>query len=247
MFPSDNGYFAVALTVSVEDPTRRSLQDPQVFDAAARIFPAGRDWLSLDHRPVTPVHVMAGLNNQWTALVDDYGPQVTGLISAGDSAIHTNPTLGQGIPLALRAAEWIARHDLSDPDLTTSYHQWRVDHLKPWFDAQAAADRANQERLRAGVHGAPPPPVTGDALLHAALPACARDDLEVARVRAQVRHLLLTPDQALAQPHIRTRVQAWLRSNPHFDGVPEGPDRSLWDEATRIHPSTAGQTAASGM
>lgn len=242
VFPSDNGYFAVALTVSVEDPTRGALRDPQVFDAAAKIFPAGREWLSLDHRPVSPVHVMAGLNNQWTALLDEHGPQATGLIGIGDSAIHTNPTLGQGIPLALRAADWTARQDLGDPDLSMSYHQWRVDNLRPWFDAQAAADRANQERLRAGIHCERPPALTGDALLNAAMPACASDDLEVARARARVRHLIRTPDQTLAEPRIRARLQAWLRSHPHFDGVPKGPDRSLWNEATRIRPSP---TAAS--
>lgn len=231
VFPCDNGYFAVALTVSVEDPTRVALRDPQVFDAAASVFACGKDWLSLDHRPVSPVHVMAGLDNRWTALVDEHGPQVTGLISIGDSAIHTNPTLGQGIPLALRAAHWIARNDLADPDLMTSYHQWRVDQLKPWFDAQTVADRANQERLRAGIRGTPSPAVTGDALLTAALPACGQGDLEVARVRAQVRHLVRTADQALAAPQIRARLKAWLRSHPHFDAAPDGPARALWDRA----------------
>lgn len=234
VFPSDNGYFAVALTVSVEDPTRGALRDPQVFDSAAKAFPAGREWLAQDHRPVGPVHVMAGLNNRWTALVDEHGPQATGLISIGDSAVHTNPTLGQGIPLALRAAAWAAHHDPGDPDLATSYHRWRVDTLRPWFDAQAATDRANQARLRAGVRGERPPPVTGDALLRAALPACAAEDLDVARARAQVRHLIRTPEQALAEPGIRARLQAWVRSHPHFDGVPEGPDRALWDEAVRM-------------
>ncbi|MFI0899007.1 NAD(P)/FAD-dependent oxidoreductase [Streptomyces sp. NPDC020983] len=239
VFPSDNGYFALALTVSVADPTRGALRDPRVFDSAAKVFPAGREWLSRDHRPVSPVHVMAGLNNQWTALVDGHGPQVTGLIGIGDSAVHTNPTLGQGIPLALRAARWVAHHDPGDPDLPTSYHRWRLGRLRPWFDAQVAADRAGRERLRAGVRGAPPPVVTGDALLGAAMPACARDDLDVARARAQVRHLVRTPDEVLADPRIRARLQEWLRGHPHFDGAPDGPDRSLWDEATRVRPPAA--------
>ncbi|MEU9480446.1 FAD-dependent oxidoreductase [Streptomyces sp. NPDC048191] len=232
VFPSDNGYFGVALIVSVADPTRGSLRAPQVFDAAAKTFAGGADWLSRNQRPMTPVHVMAGLDNQWTALVDEHGPQVTGLINLGDSALHTNPTFAQGIPLALRAAQWLTAHDLADPDLPTTYHQWRVVNLKPWFDAQTAADQAYQQGLRAGLHTAPPHQVTGDALLKAALPFCARDDLHIARAGAQVRHLIRTPEQLLATRQIRDRVHAWLREHPDFDGRPAGPTRTRWEQAT---------------
>lgn len=49
---------------------------------------------------------MAGLDNRWTALADDDGPVVTGLVNAGDSLTHTNPTSGHGVSLGLR----VARH-----------------------------------------------------------------------------------------------------------------------------------------
>ncbi|AUG80232.1 FAD-dependent oxidoreductase [Kitasatospora sp. MMS16-BH015] len=230
VFPCDNGYFAVALSVSVADPTRARLRDPAVFDAAARLFPGTAAWLELDHQPVTPVHIMAGLENRWTALVDEQGPVVTGLVSLGDSAIHTNPTLGQGIPLAFRAAHWLACHaDLTHPGLPTAYHRWRVEHLRPWYEAQAAVDRAGQDRLQAAVTGAPLPPLTGDALLKAALGACGREDPAVGRARLHIRHLLRTDTETLATPAIRTRVEQWLRANPEFAPGLSGPDRATWE------------------
>ncbi|BAJ33277.1 MULTISPECIES: FAD-dependent oxidoreductase [Kitasatospora] len=234
VFPSDNGYFAVALTVSVEDPARTALRDPDAFDAAARTFPAARDWLALDQRPTGPVHVMAGLDNRWTALVDERGPQVTGLIGIGDGAVHTNPTLGQGIPLALWAAAEIARHDdPADPGLAAAHHQWRVARLKPWYDAQVAADRMHRARFRAALRGEPLPAPAGDALLAVAL-AAARADPAAARARARIRHLRRTPARTLADPADRARAEEWLRAHPDFDGLPpatDRTDRTAWDAA----------------
>lgn len=163
VFPSDNGVFAVALTVGTDDPTRGALRDPAVFEALARTFPGCADWLALPHDPVGPVHAMAGLDNRWTALVDEDGPLVSGLIGIGDSVVHTNPTLGQGAPLTLRAAQWLAAHAgrPADAALATDYHRWAAAALKPWFDTQVLADRANQDRL-AGAGTAAPAPADDD-------------------------------------------------------------------------------------
>lgn len=221
VFPSDNGTFAVNLVLSTGDPTRGALTDPAVFEAAARCFPATAAWLDLAPEPCSAVLAMAGLDNRWTALADDDGPVVTGLVNAGDSLIHTNPTMGQGTALGLRAAQYIAtRADriAADP---AGYHTWTAQTLRPWFDAQVAADRANEHRL------------TGDAPLPdrraAALAACAFDDPVVMRARAQVRHLLRPADDAHGTDEVDRHVTAWLAAHPDFTPTNDGPTRDQWD------------------
>lgn len=45
-----------------------------------------------------------------TALADDAGPVVAGLVNAGDSLIHTDPTFGHGVALGPPAARRPATH-----------------------------------------------------------------------------------------------------------------------------------------
>lgn len=225
VFPSDNGTFAVNLVVSTADPTRGALTDPAVFEAVARRFPAPAAWLGLGPEPCSGVLAMAGLDNRWTAYADDAGPAVTGLVNAGDSLVHTNPTLGQGIALGLRAAQYVAaRADqlAADP---AGYHAWARQTLRPWFDAQVTSDRANEQRLTA----ASPPPDRRTA----ALAACAFDDPTVMRARAQVRHLLRTPGDAYTAPEVDQAVTAWLTAHPDFTPRHDGPTREEWDALIR--------------
>ncbi|MFB7188356.1 FAD-dependent oxidoreductase [Streptomyces sp. NPDC056230] len=221
VFPSDNDTFAVSLVVSTGDPTRGALADPAVFEAVARRFPATAAWLDLAPEPRSAVLAMAGLDNRWTALADADGPVVTGLVSAGDSLIHTNPTFGHGAALGLRAAQHLATHAdriVADP---MSYHTWTTKALRPWFDAQVTTDRNNGQRL---ADGSPP----ADRRT-AALAACAFDDPVVMRARAQVRHLLRLPDDAYGTDEVDRHVTAWLAAHPDFTPKHDGPTREQWD------------------
>ena len=159
VFPSDNDVFAVTVALPVGDPTRATLRDPAVFDSVARLFPACRAWLALDHKAVGDVQVMAGLDNRWTALVDERGPVVTGLVNVGDSFTHTNPTLGQGAALALLAAQRVATTYDGAAGFERDYHDWAVRTLKPWFDHQVTIDRGDEAFLSGAFdpHAQPPP------------------------------------------------------------------------------------------
>ncbi|MFE6870213.1 FAD-dependent oxidoreductase [Kitasatospora sp. NPDC057692] len=221
VFPSDNDTVAVNLVLSTADPTRGALTDPVVFEAAARRFPATAAWLDLDPEPRSAVLAMAGLDNRWTSLADDDGPVVTGLVNAGDSLVHTNPTLGHGVALGLRAAQHLAAHADATAADPAGYHTWTAQALRPWFDAQVAADRANEQRLTDD----PPPPDRRAA----ALAACAFDDPVVMRARAQVRHLLRTPDDAYGTPEVDRHLTAWLAARPDFTPHHDGPTRAEWD------------------
>ncbi|MGW2836439.1 FAD-dependent oxidoreductase [Streptomyces sp. NPDC001493] len=221
VFPSDNDTFAVNLVLPTGDPTRGALTDPAVFEAVARLFPALDAWLALAPVPESGVLAMAGLDNRWTALTDDRGPVVSGLVGAGDSLIHTNPTLGQGTALGLRAAQYLATHAdriAADP---ATYHAWTNQALRPWFDGQVAADRANGQRLA----------VSSPHLdrWSAARAACAFEDPVVMRARAQVRHLLLHPHEAYGTDEVDRHVGAWLAARPGFAPRHDGPTREEWN------------------
>ncbi|MGV9268434.1 FAD-dependent oxidoreductase [Kitasatospora sp. NPDC003701] len=223
VFPSDNDTFAVNLLLSTGDPTRGALTDPAVFEAVARTFPACAAWLGLDPEPQSPVLAMAGLDNRWTALVDDDGPVVTGLVNIGDSLIHTNPTLGHGVALGLLAGRQLAGHVdeiAADP---TGYHAWTVKALRPWFDAQVTSDQANGQRL---AESSPPPERRA-----AAVAACAFEDPVVMRARAEVRHLVRTAQEAYGTDEVDRHVTAWLAAHPDFAPEYDGPTRDQWDAA----------------
>ncbi|MER5352721.1 FAD-dependent oxidoreductase [Kitasatospora sp. NPDC002551] len=237
VFPSDNDTVAVNLMLSTGDPSRGALADPTVFEAVARSFPATAAWLALDPEPQSAVLAMAGLDNRWTALADADGPVVTGLVNTGDSLVHTNPTSGHGVSFGLCAARYLAtRADriVADP---TRYHVWAAGTLRPWFDAQVAADRANEQRLTEN----PPPPDRRAA----ALAACAFDDPVVMRARAQVRHLLRTPGEAFGTEEVDRRLTAWLAARPDFAPAHDGPTRARW-EALVADPSDRPAALARG-
>ncbi|MFI6846392.1 NAD(P)/FAD-dependent oxidoreductase [Kitasatospora sp. NPDC050467] len=238
VFPSDNDTFAVNLVLSTGDPTRGALTDPAVFEAAARRFPATAAWLGLAPEPQSAVLPMAGLDNRWTALADADGPVVTGLVNAGDSLIHTNPTLGHGAALGLRAAQHLATHAdriAADP---VGYHTWTVQALRPWFDTQVTADRLNAQRL------AESSPLSDRRA--AALAACAFDDPVVMRARAQVRHLLRPADDAYGTDEVDRHVTAWLAANPDFSPTHDGPTRDQWDALIPAERSTGTSPSAPG-
>ncbi|MFD3805581.1 NAD(P)-binding protein [Streptomyces sp. NPDC058619] len=229
VFPADNGVFAVTLFVHTADATRSALRDPAVFEAAARAFPPGEAWLGLGAAPLSEVLATASLDNRWSALADELGPVVSGLVPIGDAITHTNPTLGQGTSLALWAARRVARTAHRDPGserFAAEHHDWAVRTLKPWFDFQVVADSALGERFatRAGR--------TGTAREVAALFDCALEDPEVMRARARVRHLADPPERAYANPEVRARVGRWLAVRPQYAPNEVGPDRAAWEKLT---------------
>jgi 2-polyprenyl-6-methoxyphenol hydroxylase-like FAD-dependent oxidoreductase len=227
-FPSDNDLLGAALVCTVKDPTLPALRDPATFDALARLFPSTGAWLSTGPRPVGKVHVMAGLDNRWSPTADESGPVATGVIRVGDALVHTNPTMTQGISLALWAAGHIAdtAHRADRPDeFARSYDCWTRDMLKPWFDLQVLADRDNEARLS----GTSPAVEDEQARLRAARFPCALEDPVVMRAWAQARHMMRTPHEAFAAAEVKDRIEKWLTRQPEARRPPTGPSRDTWE------------------
>ncbi|MCL7425447.1 NAD(P)/FAD-dependent oxidoreductase [Streptomyces sp. YS415] len=227
-FPSDNDLLGVALVCTVKDPTLPALRDPATFDALARLFPSTGAWLSTGPLPVGDVQVMAGLDNHWSPTADESGLIATGVIRVGDALVHTNPTMTQGISLALRAAEHIAdtAHRADRPgDFAWSYDRWTRDVLKPWFDLQVSADRDNEARLS----GTATAVQDEQARQRAARFSCALEDPVVMRAWAQARHMVRTPRQAFAAADVQNRIENWLKTQQQAPLPPSGPSRGTWE------------------
>lgn len=228
VFPGDNNVFGVTLAISVNDPTRTALRDPAVFDALAGLFPGPGAWLALDAKGIDEVQIMAGLDNRWTALVDEHGPVVTGLLGVGDSITHTNPTLGQGVSLALLAAQRVAStvEAMDDGEkFALEYHDWALRTLKPWFDHQVTVDRGDEAFLSGTAKLGQLDEATRAQF---ALNPCALEDPVVMRAKAQVRHLVLSPREAFGTDEVRAHVAKWLERHPEFPSLPPGPSRADW-------------------
>jgi hypothetical protein len=220
----------------VTDPTRAALRDPVVFDSLASIFPAPRAWLALGAKGIGDVQIMAGLDNRWTALVDQHGPVVTGILGVGDSITHTNPTLGQGVALTLLAAQRVASTvgAMRDPaSFAAEYHQWALQTLKPWFDHQVAVDRGDEAFLSGGAGMLAAPAFDAATRAQFALNPCALDDPIVMRAKAQVRHLVVAPELAFGTDEVRAHVAEWLEKHPSFPSMPPGPSRDDWTAIAR--------------
>jgi flavin-dependent dehydrogenase len=146
----------------------------------------------------------------------------------GDSITHTNPTLGQGVALALLAAQRVASTvgELGDYErFALDYHGWALKTLKPWFDHQVKVDRGDEAFL-SGTRGMPQ--LDDATRAQFALNPCALEDPVVMRAKAQVRHLVLSPQEAFATDEVKAHVAQWLERHPEFPSMPPGPSRDDW-------------------
>jgi 2-polyprenyl-6-methoxyphenol hydroxylase-like FAD-dependent oxidoreductase len=241
VFPSDNGVLAVTFAVPIDEPGRLALRDPAVFDRAARRFPASGPWLELEPEGLGEVQVMAGLDNRWSAYVDEHGPVVTGLVGIGDSITHTNPTLGQGVALTLLAAQRVADTIGAAVDpvaFSTGYYDWATRTLKPWFDHQVKVDSGDQVLFSRRDGAAGPPPALDDTTrAQFASTPCAMEDPVVMRARAQVRHLAVAPDVAFRDQAVREHLIRWIEQHPGPPSFLGAVSPAEWAELTAGAPA----------
>src|SRR5581483_1889565 len=157
-FPGDANTFSITVGTNADDRPMRALSEPAAFEAVIAAFPDIARWRARGvSRPIdgprTPVLVMGGLANRQRSFVRDGRPVATGFIAIGDAAYHTNPIYGRGATCAILAAAALDDALRAHPgDLAAGaldYEERARREIEPFWEAAAAADRANHERAAA--------------------------------------------------------------------------------------------------
>ena len=233
-FGADNETFSITVTLSTDDPFRSRLRDPDCFEAFIRMVPSLVPWVQTGV-PISAISTMARIENRRRTLVDVDGPVVGGVVTIGDASLHTNPTLGRGISMAVWQAQHIADSAASAADDPVAFvqeaHDWTADNLGIWFDTQVAADASGLVRLAAGLRGErPDPPADSSSRFLAAAFVCAAHDKAVGDAVTAVVHLLKPPAVAFADPDVVGTISAFLATDPRLDRPADVPNRTQFEQ-----------------
>lgn len=218
VFGGDNDTYSLAGGLSLDDPHRGALRDPEVFDRVLSAVEGIGGWAERGE-PITDVHLMGGLANRRRRLVVDGEPIVDGYVLVGDASLYTNATFGQGVSLGLWQAQALVRclEEVDDPagGLAPALESWTARWLDPRFDEQVAVDAQLSAMFAAGLSGDPvgePPPERRPAVALQRL--AAEGDPVVAPARRRVRHLLAEADELARDPAVTDRIEAFLAADP---------------------------------
>jgi flavin-dependent dehydrogenase len=215
--------------MSADDPLRRLLRDGGRFDDFCSTVPRLAACLRLSVPTDEPIP-FAGIENRRRKLIGSGGPVVGGYVLVGDSAMHTNPTLGRGTSLAFKQAQFVASNlDLAFADPTqfvADYANWQDAQIAHWFDSQVSADREHCERLRALAHGEPLPPLSSEGKIALAMQLLAATDPLIARAGARIFHMLQKPSEVLAGGDVEQKLSEFLACNPDLTEPREGAPRA---------------------
>ncbi len=232
-FSADNDTFSLSLTLSVRDPHRQALREPARFDGFFARVPRTVPLVAIGE-PLTDVSPMARIENRRRRLVDHDGPVAGGIVALGDASLHTNPTLGRGISLAMWQAQHLADAAAGAADdpmaFVARYDEWTQANLGVWFDTQRAIDAAGLERIEAGLLGTRVPSASDpNARRAAAAFALAQADPVVGTAVTRMVHLLASPAEALGDAEVARRLDAFLDTEPDLERPADSPTRAEFE------------------
>ncbi len=211
----DNGTMQAAVAPLGTDRRFRSLRHPEVFTAVLRTVPIYAAWLDA-LEPITPIFPMGAVSNTMRRLVVAGVPVATGLHALGDSVCTTNPTLGRGVSLALWGAADLAdtldRHGDDRDALALALDALVAEHVQPYYEDQAAIDRARLAALRCAIAGvpAPEPPLLPERVSFAQLRTAASFDPTAFRAFWRVMGAIDRPEAAYTDPQVVAATHAIL-------------------------------------
>ena len=232
-FPSDNRTFSLTVSCFVDDPFRRALADPLVFERVLSAVPLTRPWVEAG-APISPLYAMARIDNRWQRLVEDnHTPLLGGIVLVGDSSMHTNPTFGRGMSLAFEQAQRLASTlgASSDPvGYTAEFERWIADHHREWFDVQVATDDRIVARFRAALRGEEATDQAGPGgQLTLAMFAAADTDDVVAEATTRFFNMLARPSEIFSNSDLRERLDRYAASHNLSVTDSEGPTRAEFE------------------
>jgi hypothetical protein len=160
--------------------------------------------------PISDVFPMAGLHNTLRRLVVGGTPVVTGLHAIGDTVCTTNPTFGRGLSLALSGAldllDVIADHRDDPAAQALALDGLVADHVVPFYEDQAAIDRARLTALTHAIYAAPPPvpaPANPGRVSFAELRTAASADPTAFRAFWEIFGMTRRPEDVYTDPRGR--------------------------------------------
>jgi len=232
-FPSDNRTFSLTVSCFVDDPFRRALADPLVFERVLSAVPLTRPWVEAG-APISPLYAMARIDNRWQRLVEDnHTPLLGGIVLVGDSSMHTNPTFGRGMSLAFEQAQRLASTlgASSDPvGYTAEFERWIADHHREWFDVQVATDDRIVARFRAALRGEEATDQAGPGgQLTLAMFAAADTDDVVAEATTRFFNMLARPSEIFSNSDLRERLDRYAASHSLSMTDSGGPTRAEFE------------------
>ena len=225
--PGDAGTWSVTVYISSRDQALKELRDRGKWTALVTVCPLHAHLL--DGEPVTDVLAMSGIVDRRRRLVANGAPVVTGLVTVGDSACCTNPSLGRGMTMgflhAAGAAEVIGQH-LGDPlTLAAEHDRMTQACVIPWYRATVEFDRDRKAQLDAAIEGRAVPPPAGPAhLFQLAWGTAMLYDADIFRAMMEIITMHALPGEVFGRPGFADRVTAVAADREAF--VPPGPSRA---------------------
>lgn len=218
----DNDMWSVTVFGRNRDVPLKALRDAGTFARVVGACPLQAHWL--DGRPLTDVLAMAGVLDCHRRYVVDGQPVATGLAAVGDAWACTNPSAGRGLSIGMIHAQLlravVAAH-LGDPaTLARVWDECTEQVVGPYYRNQVAADRIRIAQMRALADGGEPPAL--DPLM-SGLVVAAMHDPEVFRGMVEALTCLSLPQEVIARPGMRERIERWAATDPP---PAPGPDRA---------------------
>lgn len=220
VFPADNGCFSITLCApEVEEEIRKSVVDPEVFDAICRELPGVAPWIAPDKaEPVSRVFGMGELITRWRELAPEGQASVLGFLPVGDNLVRTNPLYGRGCSFAAVSAHLAVEALDASPDPATrlvTYRNALERDLRPFYDVMQRQDRAAIRRAEAALRPGSTPSFRSrlmKSFLEDGVAIAIREDVNLLRAALRGFHMLEHPDAWLKRPaNVAKVLRVWAR------------------------------------
>jgi 2-polyprenyl-6-methoxyphenol hydroxylase-like FAD-dependent oxidoreductase len=204
----DNDTWSITLFTSAKNKGMRALRDATTFHRVVSACPQQAHWL--DGKPISPVHVLAGVLDRYRRFAIDGRPVITGFATVGDAWACTNPSAGRGLSVGLLHAQVlrdVVRRKLDEPAaLAQEFDTETERQVGPFYRDQIAADRARITEMSALATGTSVPPINP---IIARLFAAAAHDADVFRAVLEIAMCVSLPRDVIARPHIAAKLAEW--------------------------------------
>jgi 2-polyprenyl-6-methoxyphenol hydroxylase-like FAD-dependent oxidoreductase len=223
--PADNGTWSLTLYGLSDDKTTRAFRRADVYQRVIEACPLNAHWL--DGEPISDIITMSGVVDRHREFVVDGVPCATGLLTVGDAASCTNPSLGRGMTLGLMQVK-VMRDCISElfedrVAVAQAFHERSASEVGPWHDATTSTDRKRVNEMRTYATGEQPISDPADRIADSMF-AAATSDARCARAAGRIFSCVALPSDVFAEPGFVDHVKA--QADHVSVGPLPGPDRA---------------------